>query len=440
MSLTREIIRVKRDGGELDEASLAAFIKGITDETVSESQIAAMAMAIFLNGMSERETRLLTRYMRDSGDVLNWHSLNLDGPVLDKHSTGGVGDNVSLMLGPIIAACGGYVPMISGRGLGHTGGTLDKFDSIPGYQTHPTNDLFRRAVHDVGVAIIGQTGSLAPADKRFYATRDVTSTVESLPLITASILSKKLAEGLDGLVLDVKAGSGAFMDNEQKARELADTLVRVGSQLGVPTRAVITDMNQPLAPCAGNAIEVKSAIDYLSGNNRPNRLHQVTVALAVEALLAGGLADNSDSAKESVNRVLESGKALEVFEKMVHTLGGPHDLIERMEDYLPQAEVIKPVLAQQNGYITQIHARDLGNAVVSLGGGRLTSTDKLDYSVGISEIAELGAAVEKGQPLAVIHAANESDWQRAANQVIDTIKIDSQKPQLTEVIYASLQE
>ncbi|EAQ31437.1 thymidine phosphorylase [Idiomarina baltica] len=440
MSLTREIIRVKRDGGELDEASLAAFIKGITDETVSESQIAAMAMAIFLNGMSERETRLLTRYMRDSGDVLNWHSLNLDGPVLDKHSTGGVGDNVSLMLGPIIAACGGYVPMISGRGLGHTGGTLDKFDSIPGYQTHPTNDLFRRAVHDVGVAIIGQTGSLAPADKRFYATRDVTSTVESLPLITASILSKKLAEGLDGLVLDVKAGSGAFMDNEQKARELADTLVRVGSQLGVPTRAVITDMNQPLAPCAGNAIEVKSAIDYLSGNNRPNRLHQVTVALAVEALLAGGLADNSDSAKESVNRVLESGKALEVFEKMVHTLGGPHDLIERMEDYLPQAEVIKPVLAQQNGYITQIHARDLGNAVVSLGGGRLTSIDKLDYSVGISEIAELGAAVEKGQPLAVIHAANESDWQRAANQVIDTIKIDSQKPQLTEVIYASLQE
>jgi len=378
--------------------------------------------------------------MRDSGDVLNWHSLNLDGPVLDKHSTGGVGDNVSLMLGPIIAACGGYVPMISGRGLGHTGGTLDKFDSIPGYQTHPTNDLFRRAVHDVGVAIIGQTGSLAPADKRFYATRDVTSTVESLPLITASILSKKLAEGLDGLVLDVKAGSGAFMDNEQKARELADTLVRVGSQLGVPTRAVITDMNQPLAPCAGNAIEVKSAIDYLSGNNRPNRLHQVTVALAVEALLAGGLADNSDSAKESVNRVLESGKALEVFEKMVHTLGGPHDLIERMEDYLPQAEVIKPVLAQQNGYITQIHARDLGNAVVSLGGGRLTSTDKLDYSVGISEIAELGAAVEKGQPLAVVHAANESDWQRAANQVIDTIKIDSQKPQLTEVIYASLQE
>ncbi|HAE90403.1 MAG TPA: thymidine phosphorylase, partial [Idiomarina sp.] len=283
-------------------------------------------------------------------------------------------------------------------------------------------------------------GSLAPADKRFYATRDVTSTVESLPLITASILSKKLAEGLDGLVLDVKAGSGAFMDNEQKARELADTLVRVGSQLGVPTRAVITDMNQPLAPCAGNAIEVKSAIDYLSGNNRPNRLHQVTVALAVEALLAGGLADNSDSAKESVNRVLESGKALEVFEKMVHTLGGPHDLIERMEDYLPQAEVIKPVLAQQNGYITQIHARDLGNAVVSLGGGRLTSIDKLDYSVGISEIAELGAAVEKGQPLAVIHAANESDWQRAANQVIDTIKIDSQKPQLTEVIYASLQE
>ena len=440
MSLTREIIRVKRDGGELDEASLAAFIKGITDETVSESQIAAMAMAIFLNGMSERETRLLTRYMRDSGDVLNWHSLNLDGPVLDKHSTGGVGDNVSLMLGPIIAACGGYVPMISGRGLGHTGGTLDKFDSMPGYQTHPTNDLFRRAVHDVGVAIIGQTGSLAPADKRFYATRDVTSTVESLPLITASILSKKLAEGLDGLVLDVKAGSGAFMDNEQKARELADTLVRVGSQLGVPTRAVITDMNQPLAPCAGNAIEVKSAIDYLSGNNRPNRLHQVTVALAVEALLAGGLADNSDSAKESVNRVLESGKALEVFEKMVHTLGGPHDLIERMEDYLPQAEVIKPVLAQQNGYITQIHARDLGNAVVSLGGGRLTSTDKLDYSVGISEIAELGAAVEKGQPLAVVHAANESDWQRAANQVIDTIKIDSQKPQLTEVIYASLQE
>ncbi|MAD53887.1 thymidine phosphorylase [Idiomarina sp. UBA3162] len=437
MSLTREIIRIKRDGGELDETSLAAFIKGITNETVSESQIAAMAMAIYLNGMSDTETMLLTRYMRDSGDVLDWQSLQLDGPVLDKHSTGGVGDNVSLMLGPVIAACGGYVPMISGRGLGHTGGTLDKFDSIPGYQTHPSNDVFRNTVRDIGVAIIGQTGSLAPADKRFYATRDVTSTVESLPLITASILSKKLAEGLDGLVLDVKAGNGAFMDNEQKARAMADTLVRVGSQLGVPTRALITDMNQPLAPCAGNAIEVRSAIDYLSGAYRPNRLHQVTVALAVEALLAGGLATDEYTARAKIEEALDSGAALERFQRMVYALGGPQDLAEKMDNYLPRAAVIKPVLARQQGYISQIHARELGNIVVSLGGGRLTSSDTLNYSVGISDIMELGMTVESGQPMAVIHAASESDWQQAAAQLHEAIHIDTQQPPVNEVIYAS---
>ncbi len=439
MALTREIIRIKRDGGQLDEASIAAFIQGITDETVSESQIAAMAMAIYLNGMSDNETMLLTRHMRDSGDVLDWQPLNLDGPVLDKHSTGGVGDNVSLMLGPIIAACGGYVPMISGRGLGHTGGTLDKFDSIPGYQTHPSNELFRRTVHDVGVAIIGQTGSLAPADKRFYATRDVTSTVESLPLITASILSKKLAEGLDGLVLDVKAGNGAFMDNEQKAREMADTLVNVGNQLGVPTRAIITDMNQPLAPCAGNAIEVRCAINYLSGVEQPARLHDVTVALAVEALIAGGLADDQSAAKHKVDEVLRTGKALEVFQHMVHALGGPHDLVENMDAYLPKAEIIKPVLANQPGYVAEIDARALGNIVVSLGGGRLTSKDQLNYSVGVSDIVELGTKIEQGEPLAIIHAANNAQWQHAAEQLHQAIAIAQQQPQPHEVIYSKRQ-
>ncbi|MCL4160938.1 UNVERIFIED_CONTAM: hypothetical protein GTU68_035338, partial [Idotea baltica] len=317
--IPQEIIRKKRDGEILTSNEIAFFAEGIGNGTISEGQIAAFAMAVYFKGMTLDERVALTVGMRDSGAVLEWPAM--DGPVIDKHSTGGVGDNVSLMLGPLIAACGGYVPMISGRGLGHTGGTLDKLDSIPGYQTMPDNRLFREVVRGCGVAIIGQTGDLAPADKRFYATRDVTATVESIDLITASILSKKLAAGLDALVMDVKTGSGAFMSEYEGAKGLAESIVGVANGAGVKTSALITDMNEPLAGCAGNALEVLDAIKFLRGENTRSRLDSVVMSLSAELLVLGGLAKERDEARLLLKKALESGKAAEVFSKMVSGLG-----------------------------------------------------------------------------------------------------------------------
>ncbi|HAI32535.1 MAG TPA: thymidine phosphorylase, partial [Thalassospira sp.] len=288
--LPQEIIRRKREGEVLSDAEIAFFVKGITDNSISEGQVAALAMAVFFNGMTMDERAALTRNMRDSGTVLDWKTLGLDGPVVDKHSTGGVGDKVSLMLGPIVGACGAFVPMISGRGLGHTGGTLDKFDSIPGYRTTPTLEEFAKVTRDVGCAIIGQTSDLAPADKRFYGIRDVTATVESIPLITASILSKKLAAGLDSLVMDVKFGSGAFMAEYDRARELAESITEVATRNGVPTVALLTDMEQVLGDSVGNALEMHEAIDFLSGKHREQRVYDVTMALAAEMLAVSGVA------------------------------------------------------------------------------------------------------------------------------------------------------
>ena len=337
--LPQELIRKKRDGGALTKEEIAFLIEGLTKGTVSEGQVAAFAMAIFFRGMDMDERVALTLAMRDSGDVLDWPAAA--GPVVDKHSTGGVGDNVSLMLAPIVAACGGVVPMISGRGLGHTGGTLDKLDSIPGYKTQPDEALFRRAIDIAGCAIIGQTGDLAPADKRLYAIRDVTATVESVPLITASILSKKLAAGLTGLVLDVKAGSGAFMAELEDARELAESLVAVANGAGMKTSALITDMNEPLASAAGNAVEVQNAVDFLTGAHRDKRLEEVTLALATELLMLGGRADAVDWASALAQAALENGQAAEVFQKMVSALGGPSDFVENPKEHLPTAPVEK---------------------------------------------------------------------------------------------------
>ena len=327
MFLPQEIIRKKRDGFVLTDSEIQFFVQGITQNTITEGQIAALAMAVFFQGMTMPERIALTCAMRDSGSVLDWHELELPGPVLDKHSTGGVGDVVSLMLGPMVAACGGYVPMISGRGLGHTGGTLDKFDAIPGYQTSPLNAIFKKVVKEVGVAIIGQTSDLAPADKRFYATRDVTATVESIPLITASILSKKLAAGLEALVMDVKVGSGAFMPTYEQSEELAKSIVAVANGAGCRTTALLTDMNQVLASSAGNAVEVREAVRYLTGAYRHPRLHEVTMALCTEMLLSGGLAANEQEARTKLQQVLDNGKAAETFARMVAALGGPADFV-----------------------------------------------------------------------------------------------------------------
>ena len=408
MFLPQEIIRKKRDGFALDDADIAAFVRGVASDEVSEGQIAAFTMATFLNGMTRAEAVALTLAMRDSGTVLNWKSLNLPGPIVDKHSTGGVGDVVSLMLGPMVAACGGFVPMISGRGLGHTGGTLDKLDSIPGYQTNISIEKFQCVVRDAGVAIIGQTAELAPADKRIYATRDVTATVESIALITASILSKKLAAGLDALVMDVKVGSGAFMPTLEKSRELARSIVEVGNGAGLKTSAVLTDMNEPLAPCAGNAIEVRCAIDYLRGKTRPQRLHEVTMALAAELMVTAGISQNESAAKQALTRCLDDGRAAERFAKMVSALGGPIDLLENADKYLREAPVVMPIVTTRAGFVASYDTRAVGMAVVSLGGGRMRAADAIDADVGFTDFVALGTEVKAGELIAVVHARSEA--------------------------------
>jgi thymidine phosphorylase len=429
--LPQEIIRGKRDGAELSRAEIAAFVKGLADGSFTEGQVAALAMAMFLNGMKRGETVALTLAMRDSGDVLDWS--DLPGPVTDKHSTGGVGDNVSLMLAPIVAACGAYVPMISGRGLGHTGGTLDKMDSIPGYATQPDNALFRKAVRDAGCAIIGQTAHLAPADKRFYAIRDVTGTVESIPLITASILSKKLAAGLGSLVLDVKSGNGAFMATARGAGKLARSLVEVANGAGLPTTALITDMNEPLASAAGNAVEVANAVEFLTGKRDP-RLESVTLSLAAEMLMSAGVATSIREASSLSHNALESGKAAEVFGRMVTALGGPVDFVENYENHLPKAQVELAVKADRSGYVTAVETRDIGIAVVSLGGGRTDPGAAIDHTVGITRLLPIGSEVAMGDALALVHARSQAQAEEAARAVLAAYAVGETKPTIARPV------
>ncbi|RUR34235.1 thymidine phosphorylase [Vreelandella nanhaiensis] len=417
MMLPQELIRLKRDGNPLAAADIKTFIQGIADDRISDAQIGAFTMSVFLNGMSREEVVALTTATRDSGHVMQWDSLNLPGPVVDKHSTGGVGDLVSLVLGPWVAACGAFVPMISGRGLGHTGGTLDKLESIPGYNPYPAPERFGDVVKSTGVAIIGQTGNLAPADKRIYGVRDVTATVESIPLITASILGKKLASGLDALVMDVKVGSGAFMPTPEKSHELAKSIASVATQAGTPTTALLTDMSQPLAPCAGNAIEIVETLELLRGERPNSRVMQVTRELAVEMLMAGKLATSREDALSQLEKALTSGAAAEVFARMVRELGGPGDIMERSDSYLAKANVVKPVYAEQSGAVLRIDTRAVGMSVVELGGGRLRNDADIDHSVGFSAIVELGTQVDNQQPLAYVHARSEEAAERAAQQL-----------------------
>lgn len=438
MFLAQEIIRLKRDGNVLSQAQIKQFVQGIGDNSISNEQVAAFAMATYFNGMNIDERVALTTAMRDSGDVLNWQALNLNGPIVDKHSTGGVGDLVSLVLGPIVAACGGYVPMISGRGLGHTGGTLDKLDAIRGYQTQVTTDKFRQVVKDVGVAIIGQSANLVPADKRMYAMRDVTATVESLDLITASILSKKLASGLDALVMDVKAGSGAVMSTFEDSVALAKSIVEVGNGAGVNTSCLITDMSQVLADSAGNALEIRETIDFLTGNYRSPKLAKVIYALADEMLVVSGLAANKEQAAAKRQAVLDSGAAAEKFAHMVAELGGPANLLEQPESYLPTAQLIKPVYASQAGYLTAMDTRAFGMAVVSLGGGRTRASDQLDYAVGLNQIAHLGTQLDSETPLCFVHAQDESAFKEIELQLQAAVTVSDKPNKPVTSIYQSI--
>ena len=413
--LPQEIIRAKRDGNELAAEEIAFFVRGLTDGSIAESQVAAFAMAVFLRGMTRDETVALTLAMRDSGRVLDWS--DLPGPVVDKHSTGGVGDKRSLVLAPVLAACGAYVPMLSGRGLGHTGGTLDKLESIPGYTTAPDLDRLRRVVHAAGCAILGQTDDPAPADRRLYAIRDVTATVESIPLITASILAKKLAGGLQALVMDVKTGSGAFMPTHEQAEALARSIVGVAHGAGLATVALLTEMGQCLGHTAGNALEVREAITMLKGEPAHPQLAEVTVALCGEALVLAGLAPDCAAGRDRAAAALATGAAAERFGRMVAGLGGPSDLLDLPHAHLPAAPLVRPVLPTRGGRVHAVDARQLGLAVVELGGGRRHPAHGIDHAVGLTNVLAIGDEVGGDRPLAVIHARDEPTLEAAAARV-----------------------
>ena len=438
--LPQAVIARKRDGEVLEKADIEQFVTALTQDRLSDAQVGAFAMAVFLKSMTTDECAALTLAMRDSGAVLEWDRDRLSGPIIDKHSTGGVGDCVSLMLAPMLAGCGAHVPMISGRGLGHTGGTLDKLSSIPGYDTEPETDRFRNVVEKIGCAIIGQTAQLAPADRRLYAVRDVTATVESIPLITSSILSKKLAAGLEALVMDVKTGNGAVTADPALARRLAESIVSVAGRAGLNTVAVITDMSQPLAPAIGNALEIEETVAYLTGVRRDPRLHEVVMTLGQELLLASSVVKDAKDGRCLLDTALDSGEAAERFEKMVAALGGPTDLLTSFPRCLPTAPIVCAVDADEPGMIVSMDARALGQTVVELGGGRTHPTDVIDPAVGIDHCARIGDTVDRGSVLCRVHARTQADAEHASQRVRAAFAVGTQPVQHAPLVREVLRE
>ena len=432
MTLSQEIIARKRDGEALSEAEIDTVVQGLVDGSFGDAQAGALAMAVVLNGMDDDETVALTRAMAASGRKLAWHDLS--GPTVDKHSSGGIGDKVSLILAPLLAAVGAYVPMVSGRGLGHTGGTLDKLESFQGYDTRPSLDRFAAVVRDVGCAIIGQTDDLAPADRRLYAIRDVTATVESRPLIVASILSKKLAVGATGLVMDVKLGSGAFMRTHDEAAALGRAIVGVASAAGLPTRALLTDMNECLGTTAGNALEVAEAVAFLVGQARDTRLAQVVLTLGVELLALSGDEPDAGAGRARLEAALADGSAAERFARMVATLGGPRDALAPSALAHAEAPVVVGVPAPASGFVSDVATRRLGLAVIELGGGRTQASQAVDHAVGLSAIAGIGRRVEAGDPLALVHGRDRDQGELVADALARAFSLAEQPPPATPVI------
>lgn len=430
--LPQEIIRLKRDKHELTGEQIRQFIAGINNKTVDDVQVASLTMAIFLNGLNRRETIDLTLAMRDSGDKMEW--ADFDKPIVDKHSSGGVGDKVSLMLAPILAACDVYVPMIAGRGLGHTGGTIDKLEAIPDYNTQADKQLFRKTVKQIGCAIIGQTATLAPADKKIYAIRDVCGTVESIPLITASILSKKLAAGLQYLVMDLKCGNGAFMSNFADAKMLAESIVSVANGAGTQTSALLTDMNQVLGTAVGNALEVKEAVDYLTGKSTETRLDIITRSLCKELLLKCKRCQTAKEADILISKAINSGTAAEKFAAMVKALGGPADFMENHKKYLPQAKHTKAIFAPVEGYVAAMNTRAIGLSIVEMKGGRTAPGQSLDLTTGYSEFAQIGDYADSQKPLAIVNYQTEEQYEKAKQDLLAAITISDTKPEIKNPI------
>jgi thymidine phosphorylase len=425
------ILAKVRNKSSLSRDEMVWFAKGLSDGKVTDAQAGAFSMAVALNGLGSQQARTdWTLAMRDSGKILSWE---VGSPVLDKHSTGGIGDCVSLILAPLLASIGVCVPMISGRGLGHTGGTLDKLESIPGVKVMHSEERLVEIIESCGCIIAGANENIAPADRRLYAVRDVTSTVDSLDLITASILSKKLASGLDGLVLDIKCGSGAFMADLNQATELAKALVKTANEAGCATTALITDMNQPLAPAMGNALEIVEVMRVLSGET-VGRLRSITVSLGAEILKAQKIYNNISQAANALERNLNSGAALKKFSEMIFLMGGPINFGQDFNRYLPEATAVIEVFAPEAGYLAQWDGRSLGNIVVKLGGGRLVETDQVDHAVGFSEIASIGTKLSKGSPILKIHAARIDHAEEAKRQVLAAFKLSDSAPKETELV------
>lgn len=424
--LPQEIIRRKRDKKELSTQEIRDFIAGIMSGEIADSQVAALTMAVYFNGLNSRETIDLTLAMRDSGSVIGWPGF--DKPIVDKHSSGGVGDKVSLMLAPILAACDVYVPMIAGRGLGHTGGTIDKLEAIPNYNTQADNDLFKRTVKNVGCAIIGQTGELAPADKKIYAVRDVCATVESVALITASILSKKLAAGLQYLVMDLKCGNGAFMNNYEDAMTLAHSIVNVATGAGTETRAVLTDMNQVLGTSVGNALEVGEAVEYLQNKNVDSRLDVITKTLCIELLCQCGRCHDRQESEALINTVLSSGQALEKLAQMISALGGPTDFVENKDRYLPRSLHQKAIYSPKEGYVCAMDTRKIGMSVIKMKGGRSYPNEKLDSATGFEHFAQIGDKVDGKTPLAIVHYQSEEQYEAVKKDLFEAVVVKDMPP------------
>ena len=428
-----ELISLVKAGETPSTAALNNFCTGLADFSVSDAQGAAFAMAVCLKGLNVRGRKDLTLAMRDSGKTLSW---DVDGPVLDKHSTGGLGDCVSLILAPLLAAAGVYVPMISGRGLGHTGGTLDKLEAIPGVSVNIEVEKFENIVSEIGCAIVSANNDIAPADRRLYGIRDVTATVESLDLITASILSKKLAAGLDGLVLDVKCGSGAFMTNLKDAEALANSLVETGNQAGCKTSAIITDMSQPLAPSMGNAVEVRDALKVLSGQANNSKLAEVSIKLASFLTKHQGI--SGEQVEKKFQDLISNGSALEVFGRMVSALGGPIKFTDNWNRFLPEATVITEIPTLKPGYLNAWHGHDLGNTIVTLGGGRRVQNDIVDPSVGLDQIQPLGSYLNEGDIIARVHASRTDIAREVIKKVQAAAIISSKKKDLNSLFFKEI--
>jgi len=424
----QDVIRQKRDGHQLSPDEITFFIEGVTRGTIADYQISALLMAIYLNGMDDAEQEILTDAMLHSGKTLDFS--DIAKPKADKHSTGGVGDKTSLLIAPMVAACGICVPMISGRGLGHTGGTLDKLESIPGYRVDLSAGEFERVLKTVGYAMSGQTAELAPADKKMYALRDATATVEAIPLIVASIISKKGAAGLDAMVIDVKVGSGAFMCDEARAKALAHALVRTGNACGIRTRALLTDMNQPLGQAVGNSLEVKECIELLRGEaaDGARAVLELSLELSAHMLILARVEDSIETARGRLQKILGSGEALERFRQNVAAQGGEPRVCDDPAKYLPLVTESFKVESPRSGFVSKVNTAEIGHAIAAIGGGRLRIDDAIDPSVGFIAELKIGDRIDAGAALGTVYCREESKAKEAAQRIQTAYEIDHQPP------------